>query len=133
MTDTQRKEIHRLRQAGTGYVKIAQTLELSPNTVKAYCRRNGLASTRSVKDSATLSAPGTQAENNSSRTGRINLISAANRGNCSAAEGTGTLDFTGLLAKDAAPRVNLVFAEQTDEKAIHEVLGMLLRENCCDE
>ena len=35
MTDTQRKEIHRLRQAGTGYVKIAQTLELSPNTVKA--------------------------------------------------------------------------------------------------
>lgn len=42
MTDTQRKEIQRLRQAGIGYVKIAQTLAMSTNTVKSFCQRNPL-------------------------------------------------------------------------------------------
>ena len=37
MTDTQRNEIQRLRLAGLGYVKIAQTLTLPVNTVKSFC------------------------------------------------------------------------------------------------
>ena len=40
MTDTQRNEIQYLRQAGLGYVKIAQTLTLPVNTVKSFCQRN---------------------------------------------------------------------------------------------
>ena len=40
MTDTQRNEIQRLRLAGLGYVKIAQTLTLPVNTVKSFCQRN---------------------------------------------------------------------------------------------
>jgi endogenous inhibitor of DNA gyrase (YacG/DUF329 family) len=42
MTDTQRTQIKELRLAGYGYKKIAQALSLSVNTVKSYCRRNGL-------------------------------------------------------------------------------------------
>lgn len=40
MTDTQRNEIQRLRQAGLGYMKIAQTLTIPVNTVKSFCQRN---------------------------------------------------------------------------------------------
>lgn len=42
MTDTQRKQIRNLRAAGLGYKKIAEQMELSENTVKTFCRRNGL-------------------------------------------------------------------------------------------
>jgi endogenous inhibitor of DNA gyrase (YacG/DUF329 family) len=42
MTDTQRTQIKELYLAGYGYKKIAQTLCLSVNTVKSYCRRNVL-------------------------------------------------------------------------------------------
>lgn len=42
MTDTERNEIQRLRQSGMGYVKIAQQLNLSANTVKSFCQRNPL-------------------------------------------------------------------------------------------
>ena len=53
MTDNQRNEIQRLRQSGMGYVKIAQMLDLSANTVKSFCQRNPL-----VKNALT-SAPDT--------------------------------------------------------------------------
>jgi endogenous inhibitor of DNA gyrase (YacG/DUF329 family) len=36
----QREKICQLRDNGFGYTKIAQTLSLSVNTVKSYCRRN---------------------------------------------------------------------------------------------
>lgn len=42
MTDTQRKQIRNLRTAGLGYKKIAEQMEMSENTVKTFCRRNGL-------------------------------------------------------------------------------------------
>lgn len=51
MTDTQRNEIQRLRQAGLGYVKIAQILTLPANTVKSFCQRNP------IRDISTVSAP----------------------------------------------------------------------------
>jgi orotate phosphoribosyltransferase-like protein len=133
MNDTQRKEIQRLRQAGMGYGKIAQSLSISANTVKAYCRRNGLAGTRAIEESADPFAPITQTKNNASRTGRVNLISSENRVNSSVAEGAETIGFTGFSASQTTPQVDLVFAEETDVKAVHEVLGMLLRENHCDE
>lgn len=42
MNKTQKEQIHRLRHDGLGYLKIAQTLGLSENTVKSYCKRNNL-------------------------------------------------------------------------------------------
>lgn len=42
MTNEQKEQITALRHQGYGYSKIAQTLSISENTVKSYCRRNGL-------------------------------------------------------------------------------------------
>ena len=42
MTDSQKQEILSLRKQGFGYMKIAQELGISQNTVKSYCRRNSL-------------------------------------------------------------------------------------------
>lgn len=46
LTDTQRHEINRLRIEGTGYIRIANELDISINTVRSFCRRNGLAGYR---------------------------------------------------------------------------------------
>ena len=43
MTDKQKNDIRDMRQSGMGYLSIAKTLGISENTVKSYCRRNGLA------------------------------------------------------------------------------------------
>lgn len=42
MNDTQRIKIKQLRGEGYSYGKIAQSLGLSENTIKTYCRRHGL-------------------------------------------------------------------------------------------
>ena len=42
MNDSQRQQIRKLREEGYGYGRIAQTLDLSENTIKTYCRRHGL-------------------------------------------------------------------------------------------
>jgi len=44
MSNEQKQQITALRRQGYGYSKIAQTLSISENTVKSYCRRNGLSS-----------------------------------------------------------------------------------------
>lgn len=43
MTDEQREQIRRLRYQGIGYGSIAELLSLPENTVKSFCKRNGLA------------------------------------------------------------------------------------------
>lgn len=40
MTDEERKRIALLRDAGNGYKKIAQAMNLSESTVKSFCKRN---------------------------------------------------------------------------------------------
>lgn len=42
MTDRQKDRIRQMRAAGYGYMKIAQELGISENTVKSFCRRKGL-------------------------------------------------------------------------------------------
>lgn len=42
MTDQQKTQTIRLRGEGFGYSKIAVMLGLSDNTIKSFCRRNGL-------------------------------------------------------------------------------------------
>lgn len=42
MTEQQKQQIEKLRRDGYGYIKIAQALGVSQNTVKSYCRRKNL-------------------------------------------------------------------------------------------
>ena len=42
MTDLQKEQIKALRLQGIGYVKIGNMLGISDNTVRSFCRRNGL-------------------------------------------------------------------------------------------
>ena len=42
MTNEQKLQIVAYRKAGMGYKQIAKKLDLSANSVKSYCRRNGL-------------------------------------------------------------------------------------------
>ena len=43
MTEKQKSKIQQLRQRGVGYIRIAQALGISENTIKSFCRRNRLA------------------------------------------------------------------------------------------
>jgi uncharacterized protein YjcR len=42
MTEEQKSQIKNLRIDGYGYIRIAQALGISENTVKSFCRRNNL-------------------------------------------------------------------------------------------
>ncbi len=42
MTTQQKEQISLLRSQGESYSRIAASLDLSENTVKSYCRRNGI-------------------------------------------------------------------------------------------
>ncbi len=54
MTEKQKAEIIKLRKAGSGYGKIAQTIGVPLNTVKSFCRRNTVLETM-VEESEALS------------------------------------------------------------------------------
>ena len=43
MTDEQKQQIIRLRKEGFGYTAVANKVGISKDTVKSFCRRNGLA------------------------------------------------------------------------------------------
>lgn len=43
MTEEQKKQIIRLRKEGFGYTAVANKVGISKDTVKSFCRRNGLA------------------------------------------------------------------------------------------
>lgn len=49
MNATQKEQIRILRKQGYGYTKIAQSLGLSENTVKSYCKRNNLGGVATVQ------------------------------------------------------------------------------------
>ena len=42
MTNEEKSQIISLRSSGVGYIKISQMLGVSNNTVRSFCRRNGL-------------------------------------------------------------------------------------------
>jgi len=42
MNHQQKETVHRMREEGQSYTKIADLLGISENTVKSYCRRNSL-------------------------------------------------------------------------------------------
>lgn len=49
MTDEQKEKITALRREGSGYTAIANSLGISKDTVKSFCRRNGLTGTMARK------------------------------------------------------------------------------------
>lgn len=53
MTESQKTQIRKMRNEGYGYIRIANALGLSENTVKSYCRRNSLAGQVIVKETET--------------------------------------------------------------------------------
>ena len=63
MTDNQKTQIIRLRAAGNGYGKIAQTLGISLNTVKSFCRRNDIKANLAVESAVMLTGETTTCEN----------------------------------------------------------------------
>ena len=63
MTDNQKSQIIKLRAAGNGYGKIAQTLGISLNTVKSFCRRNDINGNAAIEPSVTLTGETTACEN----------------------------------------------------------------------
>ncbi len=54
MTDSQKDRIREMKADGFGYIKIAQALGLSENTVKSFCRRKGL---NRIEDGAAALSP----------------------------------------------------------------------------
>lgn len=63
MTDNQKAQIIKLRAAGNGYGKIAQTLGISVNTVKSFCRRNDINGDMVIEPSVKLTGETTACEN----------------------------------------------------------------------
>lgn len=63
MTDKQKAQIIKLRAAGNGYGKIAQTLGISVNTVKSFCRRNDIRENTVGGPSVVLTGEVTTCEN----------------------------------------------------------------------
>ena len=65
MTDEQKNKIMELRMLGAGYGKIAQTLDISVNTVKSFCRRHN--TEKCIKEEQAKVSETTQCENCSDR------------------------------------------------------------------
>ena len=58
MNITQKEKVRQMRGHGTSYSKIARALGLSENTVKSFCKRNGLTgSSEKIVDSNGKGAP----------------------------------------------------------------------------
>ena len=54
MTEEQKLQIARLRADGYGYIRVAQALGISENTVKSFCRRSNLSGKVTVNTPETL-------------------------------------------------------------------------------
>ena len=128
MNDAQRNEIKRLREAGTGYMAIAQALSLPANTIKTYCKRNGLGGARVIKNSQNTVFDVTGTENISDRTCRNKLLFNGNRVINTTAETPESHSLSGKSKASIASEVTIIFSEQPDEQAVRDVLGMLMRE-----
>ena len=52
MTDGQRQQIIQLRKEGCGYTVIAKELDISRDTIRSFCRHNGLAGEMAITEKA---------------------------------------------------------------------------------
>lgn len=63
MNDNQKAQIIKLRASGNGYGKIAQTLGISLNTIKSFCRRNDISGNSTAEPTVMLIGETTYCEN----------------------------------------------------------------------
>ena len=108
MTDLEKQKVAVLRSQGQSYGAIAAELHVPVNSVKTFCRRSHLAGGETSKKSLTESE---------SRV--INVT-----------ETPKPLEKTGVSPAHPTCKVKLTFAEQGDENAIPDVLGMLMNSQC---
>lgn len=116
MSNEQKEQITKLRDNGAGYTEIANAIGLPVNTVKSFCRRNGLTGDR--RDMYPKKKSG------SSRT--VDLLYSENRGNTTVSEAPESLRNTGVSGCPAVCAVTLSFSDSPDETAIADVMNMLM-------
>ena len=121
MTQEQKKQIAEMRKQNLGYAYIAKELDLSLNTVKAFCRRNDLAGNRS--------STGTQIENIAETSPDIDLISDGSRVNSTTAKQPRGLETTGISGDQPVCDVTVSYADEPDLGAVADVLDLLTHAN----
>ena len=119
MTSQEKQWIAVMRSDGMSYKAIATELNIPVNSVKTFCRRNSLGGVRAI-------------ENLSDEPEQNGLIDIENRGNSSAAVGLRSPESARIPVSQQA-KVRLVFSETSDDDAITDVLGMLVRSKCRQE
>lgn len=121
MTDLEKQKVAVLRSEGKSYGAIAEELNVSINSVKTFCRRSRLAGARAT-------------ETISETEQKTDLTERENRVISTGAETPKVLEKTGVSAAHPTCRVKVTFADEGDENAIPDVLGMLissmLRKGC---
>lgn len=124
MTNQEKARIIEMRSNGEGYNAIAETLKLSINTVKTFCRRNNLTGMRAVP---------VHREDLSSPSDTDRLMSGEKGGNSTAARKPSPLGNTGVSADQQPCRVTISFAEESKGNVLTDVLGMLMQASICKE
>ena len=117
MTQEQKKQIIEMRKQNLGYAYIAKELDISLNTVKAFCRRNDLAGNRSTTD--------TQPENISESSPKNDLLSDENRANTTACKRPRGLENTEFSDGQPVCEITVSYADEPDQGAVADVLDML--------
>lgn len=56
MTDQEKKQIAIYRNQGLSYTAISKMMEISVNSIKTYCKRNGLGGVRAFDKSSNINA-----------------------------------------------------------------------------
>ena len=56
MTHEEKKQIGKMRAAGMSYTRIAESLDISINSVKSYCRRHGLGADTALQEAQPVQA-----------------------------------------------------------------------------
>ncbi len=110
MTDLEKQQVAVLRSQGQSYGAIAEALHVSVNSVKTFCRRSHLSGARTAE-----SMP-----ENDLTEGKNRVITTV----------TETPEKTRVSPAHPTCRVKLTFAEEGDENAIPDVLGMLMNSRC---
>ena len=113
MTDLEKQKVAVLRSQGQSYGAIADALHVSVNSVKTFCRRSHLSGSKPAE-----SLP----ENN--------LTESENRVITTVSETPKPAEKPGVSPVHPTCRGKLTFAEEGDENAIPDVLGMLMNSRC---
>lgn len=54
MNQSEKTKIKELREKGLGYTEIAKSMNISKNTVKSFCRRNGLGKLKKIETNSAV-------------------------------------------------------------------------------